>query len=135
MIETKKYHNDKTVHVILPKNGNNIDLKFVLGLFNSKLLNYYYSQSVSEEGRAFAQVKGVNVKKLPFILADKKIQVEIIKYVEQLLQLNKDKQNATLPNQLEMIENRIEHAESKINQIIYELYNLTTDEIKLIESK
>lgn len=135
MLETNQYHNDKTVHVILPKRDYKIDLKYVLGLFNSKLLNYYYSKLVSEEGRAFAQVKTVNVKRLPYVEAEPKQQAEIIKYVEQLLQLNKDKKNVNLPNQIEMIENRIEHAESKINQIIYELYDLTTDEIKLIENQ
>ncbi|MCW5906091.1 MAG: hypothetical protein KIT64_10920 [Chitinophagaceae bacterium] len=59
---------------------------------------------------------------------------EIVKHVDQLLQLNKDLQTETLPNRIEQLKNRIEYAESKINQIIYELYDLTQSEIKLIEN-
>jgi len=134
MIETNQYHNDKTVHIILPKKNYKINLKYVLGLFNSKLLNYYYSKSVSEEGRAFAQVKTINIKQLPYFEANTQQQNEIIKHVDQLLQLNKDLQAETLPNRIEQLKNRIEYAEDKINQIVYELYGLTQSEIKLIEN-
>ncbi|HUN03769.1 MAG TPA: hypothetical protein PLS00_13005 [Niabella sp.] len=40
-----------------------------------------------------------------------------------------------MPNQLEIIESRIEYAERRINDLVYQLYELTADEIKLIESK
>ncbi len=63
------------------------------------------------------------------------IKEQIIKLVDQLLQFHNDKQNASLPNQLEMIENRIAYAEDKINQLVYELYELTEEEIQLIEGK
>lgn len=62
-------------------------------------------------------------------------QNEIIKLVDQLLQLNKEKQHTTLPGQIEMFENRIAYAENKINQIVYKLYELTAEEIQLIEGK
>ncbi len=50
-----------------------------------------------------------------------------------LLQLNKDLQTVILSDKAEQLKHRIEHTESKINQIIYDLYELTEDEIKLIE--
>lgn len=134
-IETKKYHNDKTVHVILCKKGVDLDLKFVLGLFNSKLLNYYYSKSVSEEGRAFAQVKGINVKKLPFNIPSKQKQSEIIKYVDQLLKLNEDLKGEKLHTKIEQLKQRIDHSEEKINQLVYEIYELTPEEIKIVEGE
>ncbi|MCL2511789.1 MAG: Eco57I restriction-modification methylase domain-containing protein [Bacteroidales bacterium] len=132
-LEMNKYHNDKTVHIILPRDGYDIELKYVLGLFNSKLLNYYYSKLVSEEGRAFAQVKTINVKQLPYVEADVKQQEQIIKHVDQLLHLNKELQTATLPNQKELIQARIAHSEDKINEIVYELYGLTEEEVKIID--
>jgi hypothetical protein len=103
---------------------------------NSKLTDFYYFQINPERGEVLAEVKKQHVEQLPIPknVSDKQ-QTEIIKFVEQLLKLNADKQNTTLPNQLEMINNRIEHTESKINQIIYELYNLTKEEIKLIETR
>jgi hypothetical protein len=121
------------LHVII---SNEINHKFILGILNSKLTDFYYFQINPERGEVLAEVKKQHVEQLPIPknVSDKQ-QTEIIKFVEQLLKLNADKQNTTLPNQLEMINNRIEHTESKINQIIYELYNLTKEEIKLIETR
>ena len=61
-------------------------------------------------------------------------QSEIIKYVEQLLQLNKEKQNTSLPDTLQILNRKIDYSENKINQLVYQLYELTEDEIKIIES-
>ena len=121
------------MHIII---SNEINHKFILGLLNSKLTDFYYQQINPERGEVLAQVKKQHVEQLPIPknISDKQ-QTEIINLVEQLLQLNQDKQNTTLPNQLEMIENRIEHTEDKINQLVYELYELTEDEIKIVEGK
>lgn len=64
----------------------------------------------------------------------KTLQTEIIKYVDQLLQLNKDLQTETLPGKIDQLKSRIEYVEEKINQLVYELYELTSEEIKLIEA-
>jgi len=40
---------------------------------------------------------------------------------------------ATLPNQIEQIKSRIAYSEDKINEIVYGLYGLTEEEIKMIE--
>jgi type I restriction-modification system DNA methylase subunit len=66
-IDSTGAYTDKTVHTIINRPANNYDLYFVLALFNSKLLNYIYLSLTEETGRAFAQVKTVNVKKLPFV--------------------------------------------------------------------
>lgn len=61
---------DKTVHIIVTKENINIDYRYLLAIFNSKLLNYFYKIMTEESGRAFAQVKTVNIKKLPFIISE-----------------------------------------------------------------
>ena len=120
------------MHILI---SNEINHKFILGILNSKLTDFYYQQINPERGEALAEVKKQHVEQLPIPKGvSEKQQTEIIKHVEQLLQLNKDKQNATLPNQLEMISNRIEHTEDKINQIVYVLYELNADEINRIET-
>lgn len=62
-------------------------------------------------------------------------KTEIIKHVDQLLQLNQELQSETLPGNIELLKNRISYAEDKIDQIVYELYELTEEEIKLIENQ
>jgi hypothetical protein len=50
-----------------------------------------------------------------------------------MLQLQKEKQAATLPNQQQQIEQRITYTDKKINEKVYTLYGLTDDEIKIVE--
>ncbi len=120
------------LHIII---SNELDHKFILGILNSKLTDFYYQQINPERGEALAEVKKTHVEQLPIPknISDKK-QNEIIKLVEQLLTLNQDFQTATLADKKEQLQNRISFTEDKINQIIYELYDLTTEERKQIET-
>ena len=65
-IDYEGQYTDKTVHSVINKKGQSIDLTFLLLVFNSKLMNYLYQYLTEDTGKAFAQVKTVNVKKLPF---------------------------------------------------------------------
>ena len=58
----------------------------------------------------------------------------IVSYVEKLLSLNIDLQKATLSSQKEQYKSRIGHCEDRINEIVFELYELTEAEIKTIET-
>jgi hypothetical protein len=78
------------------------------------------------------QVKAVYLNDLPFPILDNN-QHEIVKLVDQLLQLNEEKYKTTLPSKLSQLEGRIDYCEGRINEIVYELYGLTDDEIKIIE--
>lgn len=121
------------LHIIISKKLNH---QFILGILNSKLADFYYFQINPERGEALAEVKKQHVEQLPIPKnVSSKQENEIIKLVEQILQLNKEKQTATLSSQKEQLQHRIEYAEDKINQIIYAIYDLTADEIKIIEEK
>lgn len=131
-IDELKCVTPQSVYTIVP--NDKLPIKYLLALLNSKLFNFIYQKKYRTK-EIFPRILLENLKSLPINVNNvKSQQSEIIKFVDQLLHLNKDKQNATLPNQLEMIENRITYAEDKINQIIYELYELTDDEIKIIEN-
>ena len=113
--------------------SDKINLKFLLGIINSKPLTYYLAKKLLTNTQGFPQVLMGQLDQLPIPNADKQQKEQIIKLVEQLLQFNADIKTETLPNNIEQLKNRIEYAENKINQIVYELYDLTKDEIKTIE--
>jgi len=91
-IDFNAYHNDKTVHCLITRSEfeTGIDLKFVLSILNSKLLNYYYEILTEESGRVFAQVKTIYIKDLPFVLIDKEAQKPFIEKADLMLSLNKE---------------------------------------------
>ncbi|MDZ4845236.1 MAG: hypothetical protein SH857_06765 [Chitinophagales bacterium] len=75
------------------------------------------------------------VSKLPIPKADEKRKNEIIKLVDQLLQLNKEKAESKLQTKITQLEGKIDYCGSRINEIIYQLYDLTAEEIKIVEGK
>ena len=137
-LDTKGYFSLDSTHV-LHLLTDCIDIKYFLGIYNSKLLNFLYQSRVQESGRVFAQVKTVNLKPLPIKLIDFSDELEvqahhnIVRLVDLLLQLNKELQTTALPNQIEQIQSKIGYCEDKINEIVYELYGLTEEEVKIIE--
>lgn len=93
-------------------------LKYILALFNSKLINYLYQIFVNENKRTFAQVKIVILKMLPIKEIPKSEQQIFVNKIDEILE---QKTNIT-------------KLETEIDQLIYKIYNLTTDEIKTIEN-
>ena len=63
-IDDKQYLNLNNVHNLILK-VENYSLEFVLALLNSELLSFLHTMIVPEFGRVFAEVKIVNLGKLP----------------------------------------------------------------------
>lgn len=121
------------LHVLI---SDSISHKFILGMLNSKLTNFYYYQINPERGEALAEVKKNHVTQLPVPKTYTQIQYdEIVKNVELLLKLNAELQNETNIAKKEQMKGRIAYAEQRINEIVYELYNLTPEEIKIVEGQ
>jgi type I restriction-modification system DNA methylase subunit len=129
-IDDKAFYADQSVYILLPKNEK-VNLHFILGLLNSKLLYYFFSKTFSDRKETFPKIKGIQLAEFP--IKQTANQEQIIKHVEHLLQLNKDLQTATLPSQKEQIQRRISYCEDRINAVVYELYELTEEEIRIIE--
>jgi hypothetical protein len=53
--------------------------------------------------------------------------------VESMLSLHKQAGTARLPQEKEMIQRRIEATDRQIDRLVYELYGLTEEEVKIVE--
>ena len=113
--------------------SDKLNLKFLLGLINSKLLSFYLSKRLVTNTQGFPQVLMGQLAKLPIISASEKDQQEIVNLVNNILKLNTQLQVVKLKTQLEQLQRAIDHSESKIDELVYELYGLTKEEIKIIE--
>ena len=110
--------------------------KFILGIINSSLFKFYFKQFISPETNIFPKIRIAQLKELPIPKnVSQEQQTEIIKNVDLLLQLHNDLQCATLPERKEQIQGRISYCEDCINKIVYALYGLTEEEVKVVEGK
>jgi len=136
----EELYNVQSIFNIIAKDNVNIDLKYLLAIINSNLMNFYHSHKYLDLSKnLFQKILIQNCKKFPIKVIDSKNKIEIqqqeqiIKYVDQLLQLNKELQTTTLPEQKEQIQARIGYYEDKINEVVYELYGLGEEEVGIIE--
>ncbi|MBC6401091.1 MAG: Eco57I restriction-modification methylase domain-containing protein [Ekhidna sp.] len=96
------------------------DLKFILGLMNSKLMNYVYKNKFKSTKTVFSEIQAHSIKELPIpYLSDTK-EVEVIGLSEKIIDLKKSNSDTT-------------ELENQIDQLVYELYDLTEEEIAIVE--
>ncbi|MFN7423987.1 MAG: Eco57I restriction-modification methylase domain-containing protein [Chitinophagales bacterium] len=115
-IVDKGYYLANSCNYIIP--NDKFDLKFLVALLNSKLLNFIFkSRSTS------SNVNGYEIDNLPVII-DKVIQSKFIKVVDQILSLKKSNPEADTSE-----------LEAEIDKLVYELYGLSEEEVKIIENK
>ncbi|TQR34709.1 DNA methyltransferase [Campylobacter sp. MIT 99-7217] len=106
--------------------GKERDMKYLTGLLNSRLI-YFAMRSFYMGGGIEGELKTNNLLKIPIPKINAKNQKradELVSLVGELLNLKeKDKKANT------------QELERKIDFLVYKLYNLTDDEMKIIEGK
>jgi hypothetical protein len=96
---------------------------YVLGLLNSKLFFTYAKKVFVEKQGGWFEVQPENLELFPIPTATPAQQTEIEKRVENILALKKANPDAD-----------ISALETEIDRLVYKLYDLTEDEIAIVES-
>jgi len=118
---------------------DNYDLRYVLGLLNSRFLNFVYIESVKESGRVFPQVKLGKMRALPFRTinfsdpTDKARHDRIVSLVEQMLELHKQLLVIKTGHERKVLQRQIDSTSDKIDVLVYDLYDLSEEEIEIIK--
>jgi len=113
--------------------------KYLLGLLNSKLMFYYFSHIAVQRRGGYFEYLTIYVSQLPIHIInlssqeDKTKHDKVVGLVNHMLSLHK--QTARTPQEKEMIQREIESTDGAIDRLVYELYGLTEEEIKIVEGK
>jgi uncharacterized protein Yka (UPF0111/DUF47 family) len=83
----------------------------------------------------FPQIMIRDILQFPLPVIDKMNEAELNKLVDQLLNLNEEKADTKLQTKVSQLESKIDYCEQRINEIVFQLYDLTEDEIKIVEEK
>jgi len=124
--------------VILPKEGS-VGYHYLLGLMNSKLLNFYFkNNSVLFRGGFFSAnrqyIENLPIRVINFSNStDKALHDRMVELVEFMLKLHKDLQSAKTDHEKSLIQRQIDATDKQIDQLVYELYDLTGEEIRIVE--
>ena len=129
------YHGPAIHSIILDTKTANFKIEYLLGIISSKLFWFFVSNtSTALRGNAYRltpeYINTFGIKNIQNNKNEKFKYDEIIKHVDLLLKLNEE---LKLKFEIEQITHRIDHSEGKINKFVYELYELTPEEIAIVE--
>ena len=97
-------------------------LKFLLGILNSKVSEWYFNQISTTTGMGTNRWKKYKIELLPIAGASHEQEVALEVLVDQILTLKKQNPSADTSA-----------LENEIDQLVYALYGLTPEEIALVE--
>ena len=126
--------------IVLDKNyqGSN---RFILGLLNSRLLDFYLKNISTTMRGGYFRYFSQFLEKLPIRPIDFKNKVDVnmhdrmVELVTRILDLNKKLAANSTPADKEFCKRRIDATDAEIDALVYKLYDLTDEEIKLVEEK
>lgn len=103
-----------------------INVKYLTAILNSKLIAFWLKHKGKMQGNNY-QIDKEPLLNIPIVTINSKNQKladELINLVDGILKAKEQNKNANT-----------QELENKINSLVYKLYNLTEDEIKIIENK
>lgn len=115
--DDSNYFAEATTFLMTGKN-----LKYLLAILNSKVSEWYFNQISTTTGMGTNRWKKYKIELLPIKDISEKQQEPIVKLVDKILIANKSSEDTT-------------ELENKIDELVYKLYDLNEDEIKIVESK
>jgi adenine-specific DNA-methyltransferase len=119
----KEYYNDPAIINILPNKKGKFDLKVLLAILNSSLASFYHFNSSPKATKgAFPKILVEDIKNFPLPLISEKEQKVLIALVDEIHNSKKAGEDSTI-------------AENKIDQLVFDLYDIDDYEQSLIKSK
>ena len=196
VLDTNNYYPIDSIHTLNLKKESTEkeqELKFLLGILNSKLFKYLYSWKLDEAGTVYPQVKKVNIEWFPMVKYDNSeklsitldsllsiwekesvIRIKFLKYLDTqfegvykytgiqnwyelefgdfIKELNKAIKKAggekltksvemdwmdifeTKKEEAQALKSEIDKTDKEIDHMVYELYGLSEEEIKIVEN-
>jgi hypothetical protein len=128
-----------TAYAITLKPNADVNISYLIAILNSPLLTYYLKETGTALRGGYFRMKTAYLNPFPIRTinfsdpADKAHHDKIVGLVTQILNLYKQLSSAKADHEKNVIQRQIDAVDKQIDSMVYELYGLTEDEIKIIE--
>ena len=110
-------------------------LKYALGILNSTLINFYFANTFIDYNIKPTYLQQIPIHTIDFPdPSDKAHHNRMVALVDQMLELHKQLASARTDHETTAIQRQIDATDRQIDQLVYELYGLTDEEIKIVEA-
>lgn len=131
--EEGKYYCVNTTYIIQSSD------KYLLGILNSMLITYFY-RNLSSTYRGgylrfiYQYLIQIPIRTINFSYPDDRAYHDrMVALVKQMLELHKQSASAKTDHDKTIIQRQIDATDRQIDKLVYELYGLTEEEIKIVE--
>lgn len=139
-VTSEEYCNTQSIFNLLPRQKAEEDIRYLLGILNSKLINFYHTNRYLDKSKMlFQKILIQNAKLFPIRTIDfsnpseKVMHDKLVAMVEKMLELQKKSHFVRLESDKKMYQTQIDVLDNQIDSLVYELYGLREKEIKIVE--
>ena len=128
-----KWYGSADVYFITNKiKQEDVSLKYILCLLNSKLYYFWLINKSKTKGNLL-ELLYTPLTEIPIKIISLNEQEVFVNLADDMIDLVSKLHEYKSPHEIQLIEKQIKITEDKINKLVYKLYDLTDDEIKIIE--
>ncbi len=128
VFDLEGYYTNNAIWIIV------VDDPGLLGILNSKLGWYLISLFCTKIQNGY-QLIYKYLEKIPIANARDNLTEKIRLQVNNIAVLHSQLASATLPSRRDQLQRAIDYAERKVDALVYEVYTLTEEEIKIVENR
>jgi hypothetical protein len=132
------YHNTQ-VYSLLPPSDSAENVYYWLGVLNSKIMWWFLSNTGCVLRGGYFRFKTKYLEPFPLkridfsIPKDKILHDQVVSMVDRMLELHKRLPLARTPQEKSALERQIVGTDTEIDRLVYELYGLSEEEIRIVE--
>ena len=133
IIDPPAYFADSTNSIAL-ENPSQYRLEYLLGILNSWMFQWRFKLTSSNNNVATNELDAMPFRTINFAVpAEKAAHDKLVGLVEQMLELHRRLPSARTPREKEILQRQVESTDGEIDRLVYGLYGLTEEEIKIVE--
>jgi len=122
----------KTLQIIISKLDNIQDLKYLQAILSSKLINFWCVNYLADDMNK-TYLENVPIPAPVIDLKHSALYNDLISNVDKMQDLKNQLAEAKISQDTNILQRQIEATDHKIDALVYELYGLTEEEIKIVE--
>jgi hypothetical protein len=129
---------DQLLHTVKPR-SELPDYRFIAAVLASRAAAYYFRKRFNRTEKTFPEIRVAELAALPIPQIDLKNPTDrdrhdrVVELVDRMLELHKELAAVKTADDKTRIQRQIDVTGGWIDKLVYELYGLTADEIKIVE--
>ncbi len=131
--------NGANTPAFIPENLGHTSLLYLLAVLNSRLIGFYLVRVCPPKLGGYTRFNSTNINATPIRIidfsdkSDRAVHDRMAALAQQMLGLHKQLADTKTPHEKMALERQIAATDEQIDRLVYELYGLTDDEIKIVE--